>query len=189
MKKMSLLVSIILVLFLLSARVQADTMVIDDDAGGLLTDINAIYWESSDVNTLNNGQLKNSNPETEEAWLEALLGKVYNNPDVTFIQKIAAGSGGLGSDVKTLDHYDPGFGWEYAVVKYGNYWVAYADTGSGDSLETGDNKLTISGELSKGISHVTFFDPPTQQVPEPTTLLLLGLGWIGLVGFNRKSQK
>lgn len=125
------------------------------------------------------GQLGNSNPTTEEAWLEGLLGLTYNDPSVNFLDDIQANEGGIGDDDKQLTNYDPGFAWDYAIVKYNGQWIAYEDTGN-------DNLLT-TGIFPKGISHVDFFGP--QPVPEPATMLLLGSGLIGLWGFRKMFKK
>jgi len=181
MKKTLILTSLILMLLLSSTQVMADTKVTDIDTTNQLTDINPLYWKGSDTNPSGKSQLKNANPVTEEAWLEALLGKSYNDPQVTYIDRIEAGSGALGSNLKQLTDYNPGFTWDYAVVKYGNYWIAYEDTDNNDLL-------TID-KFKNGISHVTFFDPnPTHSLPEPTTILLLGAGLLGLVGLRKKSK-
>ena len=102
MKKTSILVVIILMLIFLATDVVADTLVKDDDTGGPLTDVNALYWGGSDFNGFNNDQLNKSNPVAEEAWLEALLGYAYDHGDIGYITKIEAGFGDLESDVKQL---------------------------------------------------------------------------------------
>lgn len=175
MKKVLFLASLILTTLILATTVMADTLVQDVDTANQLTDINPLYWKGSDSNPSGKSQLNNADPTTEEAWLEALLGKVFDS-DIFFITRIEAGSNGLGSDVKQVTDFDPGMHWDYAVVKFGNYWIAYQDTNA-------DHLLT-TGNLRYGISHITFFDPPT--VPEPTTMLLLGLGLVGLAGLRKK---
>ena len=147
---------------------------------GDLTDVNSAYWTGSDDNPSDWKELNNANPTTEEAWLEALLGKYYDDPSVSYLDKIEAGTGGLGDDDKSLTDFDPGFSWEYAVVKYANYWNAYQDN-------PGDDLLTV-GQLSNGISHITFFNG-VPSVPEPPMMLLLGSGLIGLAVFSRKRRK
>jgi hypothetical protein len=206
MKKVLILVSLILVLILLatqvvadakgsdrytgkrnrgvpaSSPVVADTKVSDIDTVDPLTNINALYWKGNDSNPSGKGQLKNEKWVTEEAWLEALLGKVYDDKEIILMSRVEADSGGLGSDLTQInDYYFKD--WDYAVVKYGKYWIAYEDTGRNDYLTT--------DKLRYGISHITFFDPPPPPTaaPEPTTMLLLGLGLVGLAGVRRKFKK
>ena len=152
-----------------------DSYVADSDILPL-SDINALYWAGNDQNPSSDGQLVNANPTTEEAWLEALLGLVYNDSSINYIGRINTPAG------VELPAYigSPGFSWDYAVVKYGNYWAAYEDTGNDDFLTTLTNQ--------NGVSHVTFFGPG-QQVPEPAILLLLGSSLIGLAVFKRKFIK
>jgi len=149
----------------------------DIDTSNSLTNINPTYWESTDENSqgknVTGTVLKNSNPTTEEAWLEGLLGQVYNDSSVNYYNKIENPLGGP----KVLNNYDPGFNWEYAVVKWGDNWSAFSN----------DGNRTMSWSFDKGVSHATFFNG--SPVPEPATLLLLSSGLIGLAGFGRKKFK
>jgi hypothetical protein len=160
----------------------AASLLLDDSdiVAGDLTDVNSTYWTDTDDNPSDWKELNNANPTTEEAWLEALLGLVYDDPSVSYFDRIEAGTGGLGLDDKSLTDFDPGFTWEYAVVKYANYWNAYQDN-------PGDDLLTV-GQLSNGISHITFFNG-APSVPEPPMMLLVGSGLIGLAVFSRKRRK
>ena len=173
MKKVKLLLSLAGFLFLITLfyapSALADQLVVDVDP----PDLNAIFWNGSDVNP--SDQLVNSNETTEEAWLEALLGLNYDNPGLNLIDRLIPGG-----DQQELTDYSPGFTWDWAVVKYGNSWSGYEDTGN-------DNLLSV-GPLSNAVSHVTFFEGG-QAVPEPATMFLLGFGMIGMVPFIRRKFK
>ena len=104
------------------------------------------------------------------------------------------------------DGFNPGFSWDYAIVKVdgpNDYWYLFMDDNSSLQLSGGDDILTtpaqgtvlipgtVAASLSfnggnYGISHVTWFR--TSEVPEPTTLLLLGLGLLGIAGIRRKNS-
>ena len=123
-------------------------------------------------------QLKNANPVTEEQWLEGLPGLTSADSQVKYIFRYE--SSYLPGNSKSLDGWDPElYGqWTYAVVKYGDNWAAYRDEGDG---------LLSVGPFRYGISHVTFFGNAA-QVPEAGTILLLGLGLLGLgIATRRKS--
>lgn len=109
--------------------------------------------------------LPNSNPSTEERWLEGLLNRTYNDPTVNFIAKFEYPAY-FYPETNQLVNFNPDILWDWAVVKQGSTWSAYSRDGGGG--------LTI-GSYGQGISHVSFFG-----VPEPTTMLLLGLGLLGL---------
>jgi hypothetical protein len=179
MKKLILLLGGYLV-FIWAAQVAADALVEDIDILSEPLTNESLYWKGKDYNALWNNQLENSNEETEEAWLEALLGYAYNDPGLFYIDRVLAGQTGLGSDVKQLSDYNPGFAWDYAVVKYGNYWIAISDTDQ-------DHRLTTP-EFTKGVSHITFFQSAS-SLPEPASVILICAGLIGLVGLKRKFRK
>ena len=150
-----------------------------------------------------------SDDATVETWLKDLL-STYDEYTLSsdFIYKFEDGVGDY-SFGDSLTNYDPGFDWNYAVVKWGQWHTAFADA----PLPGGDNRLTIGtssnydvfhqehGLWDFGISFVSFFGgenglppngppngPPT-QVPEPVTLILLGTGLLGVIGVRRKMVK
>jgi hypothetical protein len=79
---------------------------------------------------------------------------------------------------------------QYMLVKDGNHtpaWYLFDLTSSWDGKEA----LVLSGfwPANGSISHISLYGSPETQVPEPTTILLLGLGLIGVAGFRRKFKK
>ena len=177
MKKMVLLFSGFF-LFFMATQAGADCLVGDFDEPSITLTNESSYWTGEDYNDFFNDQLKNANPKTEEAWLEALLGFSYDNSDIYNIGRISVEENASGKSDKQLFDYYPGFEWDYAVVKYGNYWIAYADTDNNDRLTT--------DIFTKGVGHITFFDSSSTNVlPEPSTMLLFGFGLLGLAGYRR----
>jgi len=143
--------------------------------------------------------LANANPDTEQAFAAAVLGisttQLLSNYGYVK-QEAPFQAGGAFYNSKALSGYDPGFAWVYAVVKVdgpNDFFYLFWDNqaAGGDDLLTTPSANTTpfnmivvgppTGPL--GISHVSFFT--TTAVPEPLTLLLLGLGLVGVAGVRR----
>jgi len=68
--------------------------------------------------------LPNSNPNTEEKWLEGLLGLTNDSASVNYITKID-----FSNSPPSLNQFDPESSWAYVVVKYARTWEAYRSDG------------------------------------------------------------
>jgi hypothetical protein len=121
------------------------------------------------------GDLHDSSPKTEQAWLQTLVGAGTTLSFITDVQKPA------GADGKQLTNYNPGFAWDYAIVKWADNWTAY--------LDSAPDNLLSAGPFSNGISHVDFWKTGgSVSVPEPSALILLGVGLAVAVPFVRSRR-
>lgn len=76
----------------------------------------------------------------------------------------------------------------YLLVKDGNHiprWYLF-DISDWNGTDTISMSGFWTGADGGSISHVGLYGPDCPQVPEPGTLLLLGLGLVGLAGLRRK---
>jgi hypothetical protein len=78
---------------------------------------------------------------------------------------------------------------DYYVVKGANEFALYlVDEPASYGTWNVERLRTPNGKNNPEISHFSGYDPP-QPVPEPTTMLLFGLGLMGLAGVRRKFNK
>jgi hypothetical protein len=169
----------------ISANAQADMMIADIDNSTL---VDVYNWDNDkktdDTNDTNPDFVSPNNEKIEERWLEALLGLTYNDSSINLLGKYEVPKG-----VNFSFPYTPAWDFDYAIVKIGNAGgnddhYAFYDTDGNNVLNNLVYQDGSSVSFANGVSHITFFSGPSNQVPvpEPASMLLVGTGLIGLLG-------
>jgi hypothetical protein len=151
------------------------------------------YWQNSGT-YLNTFQGNDNNISNVQALLNGISG--YSGVTLTGTATITLTGAGTLSGTWAVDPSPSTI--EFYSVKAGNYFALYAvnpadSTGSWSTFDIWkylqDNNLP--GYQSGGfeISHFTAFNPGSAPVPEPGTIVLLGVGLFGLGLFGRKRMK
>jgi hypothetical protein len=139
---------------------------------------------------------------------EPASGGFLNDKSVHF--QNVGGAWQVSTDTVNWTDFDLTFGFYYEVFKSNGTWLATYNTGADDSYKnaTWENTLGQGGIAIQydDVNHDAYiqlsyngidFDRMTiaandvkpSTVPEPATMLLLGSGLLGLLGFRKKSKK
>ncbi|HEY9134625.1 MAG TPA: PEP-CTERM sorting domain-containing protein [Pseudomonadales bacterium] len=136
--------------------------------------------------------LADSSAAGEEAWVESLLGY-----DVAISYKNDATSWSLVNGETSIYASGLSSPTAYYIVKFGNGGISGLDSHylyqNLDELMYAVIDLDLVSTAHNfnigRVSHVTEFGAGTTDVPEPGTLMLLGLGLLGMLGASVRSKK
>jgi len=146
------------------------------------------YINSGSLLFTESGNNEGNNLEDVEMLVENSLG--YNADDFDLTVTSVSYSSDDGGFTGIWNASPEGAAISFYAVKAGNGYAMYqVDPAEGTgSWSTYD--LWLTGDYNSGadleISHYTGYNSTTAPVPEPSTILLLGTGLLGLVGYNRK---
>ncbi len=192
MKKFLMFLCAIMLVFGMVGSASAIPILNDDNGTPIQVDGNGdsygTYINSGSLLFTESGNNAGNNLEEVEVLVEIALG--YNTDDfdltVTSVTYEIYDDGNTG----TWTANPEGALISFYVVKAGSGYAMYQvdpaeSTGSWSTYD-----LWLTGDYNSGdaleISHYTGYNSTAAPVPEPSTILLMGSGLLGLLGYNRK---
>lgn len=137
-----------------------------------------------------------ASPAAEQAWIEDTLGLEF---DLLYLAKFGSEGETEGSYVSSFDvdfngalgevSWDlalTGYGLDYILLKGANYYALYGVYEDQRYNSLGYESVELG--FDNAISHISFYGTPGTSVPEPSLVLLLGLG-LGAVSLTSRFSK